>query len=105
MELTASTAPDPSPANSPATDEATAAASPATVSDSAEERVFVLVAELDYATLELGFLVHRPQDPYAEINGVEIHEGQHVGTFLLEKVESDRVCLRDDQGPLIIKVR
>jgi hypothetical protein len=89
----------------PTSDTAPAAAESSDPSQEPQERVHVVEADLGYATLSLGFLVYRSSDPYAEINGTEVHEGQHIEGFLLEKVEQDQVRLRDDHGPLILKVR
>ena len=68
------------------------------------ERVFVLDADLGYASLSLDYIVFRPVDPYAEINGLEVHEGWRVEGFVVEKIERDRVRLRDDSGPLTLRV-
>ena len=68
------------------------------------ERVFVLDADLGYASLSLDFIVFRPDDPFAEINGAEVHEGWRVEGFVVEKIEHDRVRLRDENGPLVLRV-
>jgi cytoskeletal protein RodZ len=67
-------------------------------------RVYVLDAELGYATLSLGYIVFRPVRPFAEINGVDIYEGSEIAGFKVEKIEIDRVVLRDDRGPLELRV-
>jgi acyl-coenzyme A thioesterase PaaI-like protein len=72
---------------------------------SAGERVFVIDADLGYATLSLDFIVFRSQDPFAEINGTEVHEGNTVEGFVVERIERDRVVLRDDNGPVVLRVR
>ena len=67
-------------------------------------RVFVMDAELGYASLSLGYIVFRPVRPFAEINGVDIYEGSEIAGFKVEKIEVDRVVLRDSRGPLELRV-
>ncbi len=69
------------------------------------ERVFVLDADLGYATLSLGFIVARPVNPFAEINDIEVHIGSEVAGFVVEKIEPDQVVLRDDRGELVLKTQ
>ena len=68
------------------------------------DRVFVLDADLGYATLSLGYIVARPVNPFAEINGVEVSVGSEVEGFRVEKIEADRVVLRDGKGELVLRV-
>ena len=68
------------------------------------ERVFVMEAELGYASLSLGFIVARSNNPFAEINGTEVWIGSEIEGFVVEAIEADRVILRDDKGPLILRV-
>jgi len=68
------------------------------------ERVFVLDADLGYASLSLGFIVARKLYPFAEINGTEVFEGSEVAGFVVERIEPNRVILRDDRGKLILRV-
>ncbi len=67
-------------------------------------RVFIMDADLGYTTLSLGYIVFRPIRPFAEINGVDIYEGSEIAGFKVEKIEIDRVVLRDDRGPLELRV-
>jgi hypothetical protein len=78
---------------------------PAMTEPTEEERVFVVEADLGYATMSLGFLVFRSNDPFAEINGIEVREGESVDGFVVEKIERTKVILRDDQGLLVLKVK
>ena len=57
-----------------------------------------------YASLSLGYIVFRPVRPFAEINGVDIYEGSEIAGFKVEKIEVDRVVLRDSRGPLELRV-
>jgi hypothetical protein len=69
------------------------------------EREYVVEADLGYAFLSLDYIVSRSEDPFAEINGTEVHEGSWIEGFTVEKIEQDRVLLRDDRGPLVLRVR
>ena len=75
-----------------------------TVSLADRERVFEIEAELGYASLNLGYIVARPDNPFAEINGVDVFVGSEIEGFVVEAIETDRVILRDDRGPLVLKV-
>jgi hypothetical protein len=68
------------------------------------DRVFVLDADLGYATLSLGYIVARPVNPFAEINGAEVFIGSEVEGFRVEKIEADRVVLQDEKGELVLRV-
>ncbi len=68
------------------------------------DRIFDLDADLGYATLSLGYIVARPVNPFAEINGIEVSVGSEVEGFRVEKIEADRVVLRDEKGELVLRV-
>ena len=68
------------------------------------ERVFVMEAEIGEVVLSLGFIVARINNPFAEINGIEVSVGSEIEGFVVEAIEADRVVLRDDAGPLILRV-
>jgi hypothetical protein len=68
------------------------------------ERVFVVEADLGATSLSLGYIVARRDNPFAEINGVEVYVGSEIEGFVVEAIEADRVVLRDDQGELILRV-
>lgn len=74
------------------------------VRDSDGNRVFVVEAELGYASLSLGFIVARSKNPFAEINDTEVRIGSQIEGFVVEAIEADRVVLRDDKGPLVLRV-
>ncbi len=61
-------------------------------------------AGLGATTLSLGYIVFRPVRPFAEINGVEVYEGTEIEGFTVERIEADRVVLRDADGPLELRV-
>jgi hypothetical protein len=68
------------------------------------EREFVMEAELGDLVLSLGFIVARASNPFAEINGREVYVGSEIEGFVVEAIEADRVVLRDDKGPLVLRV-
>jgi hypothetical protein len=80
------------------------AATPTKVVTTSGARVFVMDADLGYASLSLGYIVFRPVRPFAEINGAEVYEGSEVAGFTVEKIEVDRIVLRDSRGPLELRV-
>ena len=67
-------------------------------------RIFILDADLGYATLSLGCIVSRPVNPFAEINDREVYVGSEVEGFRVEKIEANRVVLRDEKGELVLRV-
>lgn len=68
-------------------------------------REFGLVAELGYARLELGWLIHRSDDPFAEVNGREVHVGSHVDGFVVEEITRTSIRLSDERGPVVLRIR
>jgi hypothetical protein len=69
------------------------------------ERVFVLEADLGYARLSLGYVIDRPGDPFAEVNGHEVHVGSTVDGFVVEAISGREVRLRDVRGTVVLRVR
>ena len=61
-------------------------------------------AELGDVVLSLGYIVARTTNPFAEINGVDVYVGSEIEGFVVEAIEADRVVLRDDKGPLTLRV-
>jgi type IV secretory pathway VirB10-like protein len=74
------------------------------VTDSDDNRVFVMEAELGYASLSLGYIVARSSNPFAEINGTEVWIDSEIEGFVVEAIEADRVVLRDANGLLVLRV-
>jgi hypothetical protein len=68
------------------------------------ERIYVMEAELGYASLSLGYIVSRASNAFAEINGTEVRIGSKIEGFVVEAIEANRVVLRDDKGLLILRV-
>ncbi len=71
------------------------------VEDGAE--VYILEADLGTVRLGLDFIVFRPEDPFAEINGVEVHLGSTVGGFRVKAIEADRVRLSDGRRDIVLR--
>lgn len=77
---------------------------PVTDRAGAGERVYEVEANLGYATLTLDYIVYRPTDPFAQINGVDVRIGGTVEGFTLEEIGRTSVRLRDDRGALVLRV-
>jgi hypothetical protein len=77
---------------------------PVTEAPGAGERVYDVEADLGYATLTLDYIVYRPTDPFAQINGVDVRVGGTVEGFTLEEIGRTSVRLRDDRGALVLRV-
>ena len=92
-------APDPGAMNSP---QATA---PETgyVGTENGTKVYLMEADLGAVTLSLDYIVFRPTDPYAEINGIEVHIGGTVAGFRVKSVERDRVILSDGRRTVAVR--
>ena len=68
------------------------------------ERVYIMEAQLGDVVLSLGYIVARTNNPFAEINGVDVYVGSEIESFVVEAIEADRVVLRNDKGPLVLRV-
>lgn len=71
----------------------------------ADKRDFLAEADLGTAQLSLDYIVFRSDDPYAEINGIEVHVGNHIEGFVVEEITRDLVRLSDENGPLLLRAR
>ncbi len=67
------------------------------------ERIYLIEADLDGVTLTLDFIVFRPDDPFAEINGLDVHVGSTIEGFTVEAIERNQVRLRNREGVLILR--
>ena len=67
-------------------------------------REFLVDADLGYATLSLDYIMVSPTESFAQINGLEVRVGGHIEGFTVEEITENRVTLRDEKGPLVIKV-
>jgi len=77
----------------------------ATKSPVNEIRDFVAEVDLGVTKLNLDYILYRSNDPYAEINGTEVHVGNHIEGFVVEEITRDFVRLSDKNGPLVLRVR
>ena len=69
-----------------------------------EPREYVAEADLGYTTLSLDYIVFRPVDPFAEINGFDVRVGSTIEGFKVEEITADSVRLRDARGLLVLRV-
>jgi len=69
------------------------------------ERVFHVEADLGYASLVVDYIVDRPDDPFARINGMDVRVGGTIEGFTVEEITSRAVRLRDARGPLTLGAR
>ncbi len=102
----AATAADrPGPAPAAPTTRTEARAPEESPSSASGPREFVAEARLGDTTLVLDYIAYRPSDPFAQVNGIELHEGSHIDGFTVEKIARDRVELRDERGLVVLRVR
>ncbi len=69
------------------------------------QQEYLVVADLGDRILTLDYLVHRATDPFAQVNGVEVHVGSTVAGFTVEEITEDAVHLRDELGSLVLRAR
>lgn len=67
------------------------------------DEVYVMEAVLGKVRLSLDFIVFRPDDPFAEINGIELHTGGVVEGFRVKTIERDRVRLSDGRRSIVLR--
>ncbi len=92
------------PNSEPADRTVTFATQPTRAPDpSAANREYVADADLGYANLSLDYIVFRPNDPFAQINGFDVRVGSHIEGFAVEEITADAVHLRDARGPLVLR--
>lgn len=84
-------------------DTAEGTTSPAHAGSPARQGVYLIEADLGHITLTLDFIAFRPDDPFAEINGLEVHVGSRIEGFTVERIERKQVHLRDEEGSLILR--
>ncbi len=66
---------------------------------------YTAVARIGSKTLELDYIAYRASDPFAQINGVEVHEGSEIEGFTVVEITPSAVRLADDRGEILLKVR
>jgi hypothetical protein len=70
----------------------------------AGERVFHVEADLGYASLAVDYIVARPNDPFARINGLDARVGDTIEGLTVDAITPTEVRLHDARGVVILKV-
>jgi hypothetical protein len=65
--------------------------------------VYIMEAEVGGVRLSLDYIVFRAEDPFVEINGVELHVGGVVAGFRVKEIGGDRVSLTDGRRTIILR--
>jgi len=69
-----------------------------------DEEIYILEADLgNGVSLSLDFLIFREEDPFAEINGVELHLGGSIGGYRVKAIERDRVTLSNGRRTVVLR--
>ncbi len=68
-----------------------------------QERTFVVDADLGKVKLHLDYIVYRPRDPFAAINGQEVMVGSLIEGFTVEEISPEMVRLRDARGVVVLR--
>jgi hypothetical protein len=71
------------------------------IEDGAE--VYLMEAMIDGVVLSLDYLVFRTEDPFAEINGLEVHIGATIEGFRVKAIERDRVHLSNGRREIVLR--
>jgi hypothetical protein len=67
------------------------------------EEIYLLEADLGGVVLSLDYIVLRAEDPFAEINGVEVHLGGTIEGFRVKAIEHDLVRLSDGRRTVVLR--
>lgn len=67
------------------------------------DEVYILEADLGGVVLSLDFIVFRSDDPFVEINGVELHVGGVVEGYRVKAIEADRVRLSNGRRSVVLR--
>lgn len=65
--------------------------------------VYILEADLGAVKLSLDYIIFRSDDPFAEINGVELHLGGVIEGFRVKAIERDRVHLSNGLKDIVLR--
>jgi len=65
--------------------------------------VYVLEANLGRVQLSLDYIIFRTDDPFAEINGIELHLGGVIEGYRVKAIERDRVHLSNGQNEIVLR--
>jgi hypothetical protein len=94
--------PIPHPKTTPSTESPTL---PAEKPAPGDDGVFVAKAQVGEVTLTLDYLVFRKDNPFAQINGIDVRVGSVIEDFVVEAITPESVVLRKDQITVEIRVR
>ncbi len=67
------------------------------------DEIYILEADLGSVRLSLDFIIFRADDPFAEINGVELHVGGVINGFRVKAIEKDRVRLSNGRRSIVLR--
>jgi len=67
------------------------------------EEIYILEANIGNVHLSLDFIVFRADDPFAEINGVELHIGGVIDGYRVKAIERDRVRLSNGRRMIVLR--
>ena len=67
------------------------------------DEVYILEATLGEVHLSLDFIIFREDDPFAEINGVELHLGGVIDGYRVKTIERDRVRLSNGHRSIVLR--
>jgi len=65
--------------------------------------VYVLEANLGRVQLSLDYIIFRTDDPFAEINGVELHLGGVIEGYRVKAIDRDRVHLSNGRKDIVLR--
>ena len=100
--------PQPRTTGSAAADTTESASAPTTetgfVGKEGGEEIYILEADLgNGVSLSLDFLIYRDVDPFAEINGVEVHLGGTIEGYRVKAIARDRVTLSNGRRTVVLR--
>lgn len=85
-------------------DPTTSGPEPGFVGTENDEEIYILEADLGNGViLSLDFLIYREVDPFAEINGVEVHLGGTIEGYRVKAIERDRVTLSNGRKTVVLR--
>ena len=67
------------------------------------DEVYILEADLGKVHLSLDFIIFRADDPFTEINGVELHLGGVIDGYRVKAIERDRVRLSNGRRTIVLR--
>lgn len=67
------------------------------------DEIYVMEAAVGKVRLSLDFIVFRSDDPFAEINGIELHLGGVIEGYRVKAIERDRVRLSDGRRNIVLR--